>query len=217
VQETVDTVKESVQDTVQSVKDTFNLERQMRDHPWALFAGATALGFVGGRLLGRMSRATDEERIPPFTGGRYGESFTPTATGPGYGASRSASARPLGNGYGERPTAGSSSTPPPSQPAEEKASWLSGITSHFGDEIAKLKGLAIGAVGGAVRDLLMAAAPPALAPRLREVVEGMTEKLGGQRLEGSILNMDSGTRDEGDAREERYEAKMGRPMGAAQR
>jgi ElaB/YqjD/DUF883 family membrane-anchored ribosome-binding protein len=53
VHETVETVKESVQDTVETVKETFDLRQQVERHPWTMFFGAAAIGFIGGRLLER--------------------------------------------------------------------------------------------------------------------------------------------------------------------
>lgn len=55
VQGTAETVKETVQDTVQSVKDTLSIDRQVREHPWAMLAGAAVVGFLGGRLLQRLT------------------------------------------------------------------------------------------------------------------------------------------------------------------
>jgi len=216
VQDTVESVKESVHDTVESVKETFNLQRHMREHPWVMFAGATALGFVGGRLLGRVrSRGTSAyDTIPPFTGGRYGESFTPSATGPGYGAAPStARSQGQGNGYSQPAAAAATSE----SSASRRRSWLSGLFNQFGDELNKLKGLAIGAAGGMVRDMLVTAAPQGLSDRLKEVVDNVTTKLGGEHIEGTLLNPDSSGREQGEHDAERYEAKMGRPLGAAQR
>jgi len=51
VENTVGTVKETVQETVDTVKSTFDLSEQMQKHPWLLFGGAVAVGYVGGHLL----------------------------------------------------------------------------------------------------------------------------------------------------------------------
>jgi len=51
VQDTVETVKDTVEETVQTVKETLDLQRMVNAHPWPMFAGAAAVGFVGGRLL----------------------------------------------------------------------------------------------------------------------------------------------------------------------
>lgn len=62
VKDTVETVKDTVQDmksamteTVSSVKDTvkqtFDISSHVRDYPWAMVGGATALGFVTGLFV----------------------------------------------------------------------------------------------------------------------------------------------------------------------
>jgi len=55
VKSVVDTVKDSIQGTVESVTDSvqhlFDVSRHFRRHPWGMFCGAVAVGFVGGRLL----------------------------------------------------------------------------------------------------------------------------------------------------------------------
>jgi len=221
VKESVETVKESVQDTVTSVKNAFNLDRQVREHPWAMFAGATVLGFLGGRLVSRLTRSTDTDEVrytpgpAPFVGSSPRASFpdtsrsTPSSSplGPGYGAGGSG-ATAQGNGH---------HAPTSSPPEEKRSSWFSSLTEQYSGELNKLKGLAIGAVGGVVRDLVTSAAPPAFVDRLKEVVNNVTEKLGGERFEGPILHDSPGTSEQGAHREQRNEAEMGRPLGAAQR
>jgi hypothetical protein len=73
VADTVDNVKEAVQDTMQSakqsvaesvehVKRTFDLKYQVERSPWTMMAGATALGYLGARLLiGRSARGSHAE------------------------------------------------------------------------------------------------------------------------------------------------------------
>jgi len=55
VKSVVDTVTENVKETVESVADTvkhtFDMRDHVRHHPWGMFCGAVAVGFVGGRLL----------------------------------------------------------------------------------------------------------------------------------------------------------------------
>lgn len=172
VHDTVDTVKESVADTVQSVKETLNLRHQVEEHPWAMVAGAVAVGFIGGRWLINMTG--------PPTGSVAAAMSTPTPP-----VSPQRTERPQGsqhNGHGTKKKAAAAA------PISQGPSWWSLIHDHFGGEIDKLKGLAIGAAGSVVREMLTTSAPPPLADRLKEVVDSMTEKLGGQRLEGSILD-----------------------------
>lgn len=62
VSETVASVKDAVQETVDSVKDTLNIRRQVERHPWAMVAGAVAVGYVGGTLLRERPRTHIRER-----------------------------------------------------------------------------------------------------------------------------------------------------------
>jgi len=98
VKESVDTVKDSVHDTVESVKESLSVERQFREHPWLMFAGAAAVGFLGGRLLSRLSEPARAERAAyhepaPFRGSAVG----------------ARSSMPAGNGF--TPGAPASSAP----------------------------------------------------------------------------------------------------------
>jgi len=55
VKSVVDTVTDSVKGTVESVaetvKHTFDMRDHVRRHPWGMFCGAVAVGFVGGRMI----------------------------------------------------------------------------------------------------------------------------------------------------------------------
>jgi ElaB/YqjD/DUF883 family membrane-anchored ribosome-binding protein len=55
VKSVVDTVTDNVKETVESVtetvKHTFDIGDHVRNHPWGMFCGAVAAGFVGGRIL----------------------------------------------------------------------------------------------------------------------------------------------------------------------
>jgi ElaB/YqjD/DUF883 family membrane-anchored ribosome-binding protein len=160
VQETVETVKESVAETVETVKETFDIQRQVCEHPWLMMAGAVGVGFVGGRLLLRAS-----------------------SSAPASASALAASAPTFGNGAGfaARETAPAVSTSP-------KRGWWGFITDHYSQELNQLKGLAVAAVGGVIRDALVSSVPPTLADRVREVVDGLTAKMGGQPIPGPVLS-----------------------------
>ena len=58
VQETVESVTGAVQDAVQSVSNAFNLRRQASKHPWLVFGGSVALGYLAyGFLAGRRKKS----------------------------------------------------------------------------------------------------------------------------------------------------------------
>jgi len=167
VQGTVETVKGSVEDTVESVKQTFDLRRQVCEHPWPMFVGAAAVGFIGGKLLDRLLAET-----PTASFGLEGYH---------------------GNGQAQA-TTGLTSTPamapsysPPSAPEPEKPRLLHSIAENYGEELSKLKGLALGALGALVREMVTNAVPEGVAPKVKEIVDSVTTKMGGQHVEGPIL------------------------------
>jgi len=206
VKESVGTVQEAVHETVQSVKESLNLERQVREHPWAMFAGAAALGFIGGRLLYRVTAEPKSSVTLPaaasFTMAPSPMAPLPAAQGSSYGAGNQPH---HGNGF--------KAAPAPAEP-----SWWHSIAEHYQDELDKLKSLAVSALGNVIREVLTTSAPPAVANQLRDVVDGMTTKFGGEPMQGSILGKwsDSSSEQE-EMRHGCDEAKMGRPMGATER
>src|SRR5207244_465158 len=58
VEDTVHTVQHSVHETVASLKEAFDLRHQIAKRPWTLMAGAAALGYLGGYLLNGSGPAT---------------------------------------------------------------------------------------------------------------------------------------------------------------
>jgi len=68
VKSVVDTVtgdiKETVDSVTETVKHTFDISDHVRRHPWGMFCGAMAAGFIGGRMLGS-SRSEREETPRP--------------------------------------------------------------------------------------------------------------------------------------------------------
>ncbi len=187
VAETVENVKDAVHETVENVKDTFDVRLQVRRHPWAMVGGSVALGFVGGYLLLRFS------------------SSRPVAIGP------SPSALPSNPRITERPNGDLKDHPPleavagktPVQdvaPVAAESGWLSAVQNRFGAEIAKVKGLAIGTVLGAVRDMITQSAPEPMKAGLAEAMDSMTVKLGGAPIRGPVFKDDCRTRaDPGEA------------------
>jgi len=191
VQDTVETVKDTVQGTVESVKHTFDLARQVDEHPWAMFAGATALGFIGTRLLSRAM-------APASPAGPLASTAAAVAPAPSHG-----------NGFG---VTSNVSAPPPAP----KQSWWSFIADHYGEELAKVKGLAIASVAGVAREMLIANAAPQIAESVKEVIDGITTKLGAKPIEGPILNP-SPQAEESKEEQPSFATLGGRSLGGAKR
>jgi ElaB/YqjD/DUF883 family membrane-anchored ribosome-binding protein len=175
VHDSLQTVKDSMHETVESVKDTSDLKRQVERRPWTMFAGATALGYLGSYLLrdsnGRAAgtRGISESRALALKAhtavshngameGRNGAAST----------ARHEIDAPL------------FSTP-------EKPSWLSDLGDTFHTEISQLKGLAVGVLVGIVRDIVMEAAPEHMGPHMKEIADGIAVKLGGRPIKGHIF------------------------------
>jgi len=158
VKETVESVKETVEETVESVKETFNLRKHVQEHPWPAFACATVVGFVGGRLLGHGLAVNGEARTE--------EAAVPQV--------------PL-SAYRN----GGTTTPPLQPPAQR--SWWSWVADHYSEELTKVKGLAIAVAGGLVRDMVTAEVTPEIGERLKEVIDGFTQKLGAEPIKEPIF------------------------------
>jgi len=159
VTDTVSTVKDAVHETVESVKETFDVSRQVERHPWAMLGGSIAAGYIGGLLFERLM--SDH---PHHANGRNG--FEPYA--------RHAEPRYASSG----PSTGAEQPKPRGEPS---------IFDQFGPEIAKLKGLAVGAALSVVRDLISETIPEPLKPQVSDVMNNLTKKLGGEPIRGELL------------------------------
>jgi len=62
VKSVVGTVSDSIQETVQSVKEAFDLREHVRRHPWMSLSGAVAAGYIGGCMLAPARPALEESR-----------------------------------------------------------------------------------------------------------------------------------------------------------
>lgn len=171
VQGTVDSVRQSVEGTVDSVREAFDLNRQVQQHPWWMLAGAVAAGYVGGSLLNGMVRPSGP--IVRQQRSRMAESLTAHSLEPSHSGFYPGPAPPVA----PTPVDARNSTEP-------RNNWLSQLTTSFAPEIAKLESLAIGVMMGSVRDMVLDAVPTQAKQQLTEVIDGVTEKLGGKCIRG---------------------------------
>jgi hypothetical protein len=158
VTDTVDSVKEAVRDTVDSVKDTLDVRHQVERHPWAMFLGAALVGYVGAQLLDRVLAPRPPTPAPPPV---------PDA------------ASPVSHN-GHSPTANGAVLP-----AATRTLW-DVVSDEYSEELAKVKGLAVSTAGGVLREMLTSSVSPQLAEHIKELVNGVTVKLGGHPLEGAF-------------------------------
>jgi hypothetical protein len=122
-----------------------------------------ALGYLGGCLL-----EGDEQ---------HGELRMPSSTG----SPESVSDGGISRHYFEP------------EPREQGPGLRQTLTSEFTDEFNKVKSLAVGAGLGLFRDFLLEKAPEALRPRIAEVIDSTTAKLGGEVVRGPMWQGESTT------------------------
>jgi len=201
VQGTVESVRTSMADTVHALKDSLDLSEHVRQHPWPTVAGAVALGFVAGRLLHGDDESDREYMFDdnePYDEAweeyNPAKAFEPTswnsqrgAQVPSYGGDEASRFRPRRAG---RPASSSGLTNNTGTGASGSGSWMSQLRTMFHGEIEKIQGLAIGASLGLLRDVISQSAPPALRSQITEIIDGMTEKMGGQKICEPILSPD---------------------------
>lgn len=172
VQQLRDTVTGGVEKTVETVKETFNLSRQVQRHPWGMMFGSAAAGYLFGRLLPPASE------VRGSFGTSMGSRMASAQAEPGRAA---LVPEPRGhNGHGGHDGASR-------EPAPEGESMLSGLLDTYHDEVEKLKGMGIAAVMGVVRDLVKQSVQGEIGDRLSDWVNNLTEKMGGKPFSGPVL------------------------------
>jgi len=172
VHETAAAVKDTVHDTVASVKEAFNIERNVQEHPWGMLAGAAFVGFLGGKLLMRATAVPTPAPMPTMPSPVPSQEFRQRQAHHG---KTNGKHHPRTGRTGERES-------------QEKPGIFQQFAADYSKEIAKLKGLAVSALGGMARELAVEVAPPALKEGVTNLVDSITTKLGGEPVEGPILN-----------------------------
>ena len=159
VHETVDTVKEAVHQTVNGVKESLDVKRHVQKHPWAMMGTAVGLGYLGGCLI--------PLRPPRLDRADAVVSYPPMP------------ALSEGQGRPSRPV------PSRKRATMRQQTWLSELLAP---EIERIKALAIGTTFALIRDIVLPAFPPALSPHVRDVIEGVGTKLGGEPIKETLLH-----------------------------
>jgi len=177
----VESVKDSVHSSVESVKDTLNVEHQVEQHPWAMFGGSVVLGFLGGLLINKLTEPN--RRFPDHPQSLYTGAESWSRPQPSASSYAPSSSRFTGSTEAPAQQPAASSTP-----VQPEHPWLAELSQTFAPEIQKVKGLAIGALVGAVRDLVAQSVPEQFRPQLNEVMDNMTTKLGGEPVQPQFLD-----------------------------
>jgi len=162
VKDSVDSVKGTVETSMHAVQDTFDLPAQVNRHPWAIFGGAVAAGFVAGCILNRTST-----RAPASAA--TGAVARPAPTAAPTAAPRTAVAwmHP-------------SEEHVPSGPPASRETWADHMARLFAPEFQRLKSLAVGALMGVVREMVSEPLPDPMRPQAKEILDNITTKLGGE-------------------------------------
>jgi len=199
VGDTVETVTESVHTAVDSVKEFFNVPHQVDRHPWLMMGGSVLLGYLGGRLLTpRRSRST----------GAAPATLAEATYRPAAAFSHGAEAYRPAESRREEPAA---------QSEGGQEGLLSRLGGRFGGEFGKLKGMAIGTLMGAARDMVSQWVPETLKGDVTEMINGFTSNLGGQVINGPVFG---GSGQEGQSSDQDGSSRGGSPSpqgGAAGR
>jgi len=178
VEDTVAKVKSTVNDTVETVKRTFDLPYQVDQHPWAMAGCSLLAGLAVGYVVARPGDRATGGRRGYTRRGEFGrvpaapaslqETPSPGTSGPAYQAAASGGAA----GYRRE---------------EEEPGMLSRLLAPFASEFDKIKGTAVAALMGMLRDSLVRSVPPALAGHVREIMDDLTRKAGGQPIPEPVL------------------------------
>jgi len=170
----VEQASAAVTNTATTVKEAMDINTQIDRHPWLVFGGAMAAGLLAGHLL--LSR-----RQEPWP--RMMESRREPAPAP---APPTTPTPPQARNPTPMPAPESTPSPPP--PATyDSAPATPGLLSMLEPELVKAKELAIGVTLGIVREALIAEMPPPLASCAGDIINDVTQKLGGRPLENSAL------------------------------
>ncbi len=165
VEESVQAVRGAVNDSMETIRDALDLSGHVDRRPWLMVGGATALGYVGGRLLqAPRTRPRTEAPATADTMGprRYPHNLEPQVAAP--------------NG---RQVADTSASLEPS-------AWVN-LGTKFEAELHQLKGLGVGTLFGALRDIVAQSMPEPLEQQVADIIDGFTEKLGGTPIRGHIV------------------------------
>jgi len=171
VKETVETVKETVQETVSTVKETVD----------------ETVESVKETL--NLKRMVEEHPWPMLAG----------AAAVGFVSGRLLASLPVRSV--SAPVAMTAMSAPPyssSPPVAPRRSWWNFITDHYSEELDKLKGLAIAAVGNVVREALAENLPPQLASGARETIDGLVIKLGATPIQEPLFHVGETHKEEQD-------------------
>jgi len=177
VAETVEAVKDTVSGTVETVAETFNVRHHFERHPWVMFGGAVAVGWVAGTFLGGKSHRNGSHTWESQEGNsqpasQRAQAFASSGqwTGPQHGEVETRS------GWQPEQQTRSEST---CEAAKEKTGWL-------WNEVKHLKNLALGSLMGLIHDLAARNIPGQLGEKVAQEVDHLAQNLGAEPIHGLV-------------------------------
>jgi len=176
VQDTICTVKETVREGVGAVKDAFDIPGHVERHPWLMLGGSVALGYVVGRLVSAGMESAKFEAKGQAGQDREAWEHEGAVSESSFRRSSLGALNNGHNGHTEHPSNEQRMEP---ETPEKSKEGIGGWLKMFAPEIDKLKGLAIGALMGTLRETVSQAAPKNVQEPLVDVIDRVTEKLGG--------------------------------------
>ncbi len=153
VRESTGNVRASVQEAMSTARDAVDITHQMHKHPWLMLGGSVFAGYVGGLLLDNLQRG-QTPALPSL----------PAAP---------ERLLPRGSEVRERAEAA-----PPTQ--RGGLSFLKALVETFAPELDKLKRAALGTALGLARDKIGESVPEHLRENFTELMDRVTQKLGGE-------------------------------------
>lgn len=180
---------EAAKATAANVRDTLDLAGHVRRRPWLMMGGAIATGYVVGRLLAPAlascaETAESAEVLDRPEKGHHGNGKPRSLAA--VAARAESDSREAAQSSGPRWTAEAQRPPRPATPFEPPPESVaaqdgepSGIGTVVGDQLGKLKNLAVGALFGLLRGLTIKSLSPEWAEPVGEVFDNISREYGG--------------------------------------
>lgn len=175
VTETVATVKDSIQDTVTTVSDTVQgTVTAVKDTMEEGVDALKGLFDVPGHVQRYPWPMVAGSLVLGYAMGKFLGKDEPTPALPAKESETRKVTRPVASTHGSN--GGRREHAAPKKP---------GLLDEFGPELAQLKGLAIGALMGAIREMALQAVPQHMGDKVKGILDNVTEKLGGAPMPAS--------------------------------
>lgn len=170
VNETVDTVKDSLSGAIETARDALDVTGHMERHPWPMFVGSIAVGFLGGWLLGPSGSRRDErdERWPDMSGSHHHGMI------PEWFHRSSGQALPPPQ-YGTEPKPQAAQAHEPARP-----SWTDQLMGRFQPALDQLQEVAVTAGTGLLADMILKHVPQHLRGDVSGVIDQFSTAIGGK-------------------------------------